>query len=316
MTACADARSAAVGTADARRSVMFRKILCPVDFSAGSRQALRVAVQLAEDARGELRLAHVWHVPSLAFAAEHPYPASAIASMVTASREELAKAVKEAEGLGAHRLSSVLLEGLPWQALCDALEADPEIDLVVMGTHGRTGFRRVLLGSVAEKLVRLAPCSVLVVRGRADAPVRRHVLCPVDLSEGSKRAAELAASLAGAAGARLTLLHVLQLPSAHGPDLSLPSYLEDIEGAAIRMLDEWAGTLRVTAKVTVATRTAIGSPSAEILTALDTDPSVDLVVVGSHGRKGIGRLLLGSVAEQVVRHAPCPVLVARGRRAK
>jgi nucleotide-binding universal stress UspA family protein len=293
---------------------MFRKILCPVDFSPGSQQALRVAVQLGEEAGAELRLAHVWHLPSLAFVAEHPYPASAITAMVAASRAELAKAVKEAEGFGGHRLSSVLLEGLPWQALCDTLEADPELDLVVMGTHGRTGFRRVLLGSVAEKVVRLAPCSVLVVRGRADAPVRRHVLCPVDLSEGSKRAAELAAELAAAAGARLTLLHVLQLPAAHGPELSLPNYLEDIEGAATRLLDEWAGTLRVRSKVTVATCTAIGSPASEILTMLDTEPSVDLVVVGSHGRKGLGRLLLGSVAEQVVRHAPCPVLVARARR--
>jgi nucleotide-binding universal stress UspA family protein len=294
---------------------MFQKILCPVDFSPGSRQALRVAVQLAEDARAELRLAHVWHLPSIAFPAEHPYPASAISQMVAASRQELASSVAEAEKLGARKVSSVLLEGLPWQSLCDTLKADPEVDLVVMGTHGRTGFRRVLLGSVAEKIVRLAPCSVLVVRGRAAAPPHRHVLCPVDFSDGSKHAVELAAALAARDGVKVTLVHVLQLPTVHTPELSLPSYLEDIEGAVARNLDEWAGIVRAKAKVPVETRTLYGSPGAEILTALDADPSVDLVVVGSHRRRGLERLLLGSVAEQVVRHAPCPVLVARKRAA-
>lgn len=292
---------------------MFHKILCPVDFSPGSQQAVRVAVQLAEDTKAELRLAHVWHLPSLAFAAEHPYPASAIAQMVAASREELGTAVHDAEKLGARRLSSVLLEGLPWQALCDAIDADGEIDLVVMGTHGRTGFRRLLLGSVAEKVVRLAPCSVMVVRGRAAAPPHRHVLVPVDFSPCSKHAVEVAASLAGRAGVRVTLLHVLQLPSVHTPEMSMPVYFEDIEGAAQRQLEEWAGVVRAKASVPVVTRTLLGQPAAEILTSLDADPSVDLVVIGSHGRKGLGRLLLGSVAEQVVRHAPCPVLVARER---
>lgn len=292
---------------------MFHRILCPVDFSPGSQQALRVAVQLAEDSKAELRLAHVWHLPSMAFAAEHPYPASAIAQMVAASRTELAGAVAEAQKLGAHKVSSVLLEGLPWQALRDALDAEPELDLVVMGTHGRTGFRRMLLGSVAEKIVRVSPCSVLVVRGRAAAPPHRHVLVPVDFSDSSKHAVEVAAALASREHVRVTLLHVLQVPTSPRPELWLPHYLEEIEGAAGRMLGEWAGVLKAKADVPVATRTLIGSPSAEILTALDADPSVDLVVVGSHGRKGFGRLLLGSVAEQVVRHAPCPVLVARRR---
>jgi universal stress protein A len=84
---------------------------------------------------------------------------------------------------------------------------------------------------------------------------------------------------------------------------------------ATRVLDEWAAELRARVAVPVATRILIGAPAAQALIALDSDVTFDLVVVGSHGRTGLGRLVIGSVAEQLVRHAPCPVLVARARPA-
>jgi nucleotide-binding universal stress UspA family protein len=101
----------------------FTKIVCPVDFSAGSREALRIAAELARDWSAPLVVAHVWEPPKWS-------------------------------------------SGEVMIAILSLLKDDPAIDLVVMGTHGRTGLKHVLLGSVAEKVVRHAPCPVLVVRER------------------------------------------------------------------------------------------------------------------------------------------------------
>lgn len=292
---------------------MFQKILCPVDFSSGSKQAMRVAVRMARTAGAELTLAHAWHIPALAFAGEYPMPAGAIDGMVADEQRELAAAVAEATALGAPRVTSRFVDGLPWESLCDLLRADPTYDLAVMGTHGRTGFRRILLGSVAEQVIRHAPCSVLTVRGRDAGPPFRHILCPIDLSASSRQAMNLAAELVAPDGQGIVLLHVLQLPPASVVDPATPPYAVEVERAARRHVEEWAAELRARVSVPVVTRIESGGPAARALTALDADMSFDLVVVGSHGRTGLTRVLIGSVAEQITRHAPCPVLVARSR---
>jgi nucleotide-binding universal stress UspA family protein len=148
----------------------FRKIMCPVDFSPGSRAALTRACELARESGAALVLAHVWEPSPWTLGGEVGVAPAVIQDMVDAEEAELAKWRIQAKDLGAKEIASKFLTGAAWDQIVRAAEADPDIDLVVMGTHGRTGLRHALLGSVAEKVVRHAPCAVLVVRARPEAP--------------------------------------------------------------------------------------------------------------------------------------------------
>ncbi|HEX8114857.1 MAG TPA: universal stress protein [Kofleriaceae bacterium] len=143
----------------------FRKIVCPIDFSACSREALRVAVELARDGAATLVLAHVWEPPKW-FAGEVMVAPEVIQDVIDAEEAELERWKADAKQLGAGEVDARFLTGVAWDAIVELAKDDRTIDLVVMGTHGRTGLKHVLLGSVAEKVVRHAPCAVLVVRDR------------------------------------------------------------------------------------------------------------------------------------------------------
>ncbi len=147
----------------------FRKIMCPIDFSPSSRDALQKAAELARESHAPLVLAHVWEPGTWATGGEFALAPGVIQDMVDAEEAELAKWRAEAKELGAKEIAAKFLTGAAWDQIVRAAEADPEIDLIVMGTHGRTGVKHVLLGSVAEKVVRHAPCPVLVVRAREES---------------------------------------------------------------------------------------------------------------------------------------------------
>ncbi|MEO7731504.1 MAG: universal stress protein [Kofleriaceae bacterium] len=289
----------------------FRKILCPIDFSPGSQQAMRTAVRLATEGDAELVLAHAWYLPPVATGGESLMSADLVQQLSDDAQRALDDAVREATSLGARRVTPKLLKGVPWTAITDA--AMEGVDVIVIGTHGRTGLARILLGSVAEAVVRHAPCPVIVVRPEVAPGPFTHVLCPVDFSASGHQAMELAGRLAQPDGAGITLLHVVELPVAYSGELQLAGIYRDLDKASVDLLEEWAKELRTKTIVPVTTRCRIGYPGAETLAVLDEDRTFDLVVMGSHGRTGIARALLGSVAEKVVRHARCSVLVARSR---
>lgn len=293
----------------------FQKILCPVDFSLGSQQAMRLAVRLANESGAELVLAHVWYVPPLVYAEDPPFPGDTMQAMIDDQRQDLATAAAEASRLGARSVTTRFLMGVPWAELVELLQGDAAFGLVVMGTQGRTGLDRVLLGSVAERVVRHAPCPVLTVPARGQVSAFRHVLCPVDFSESSRRAVALAAELVAGGGAGITLLHSIEVPVNYSGEPRVEGFAEVVDKRAARLLEDWARDLRTRVSVPVTTRSRIGSPGAQILAVLDDGRTFDLVVMGSHGRTGLRRVLLGSVAEKVVRHAGCPVVVARTRPA-
>lgn len=138
-----------------------------------------------------------------------------------------------------------------------------------------------------------------------------EILCALDLEETSRATLEHAAEVARRFGARLTLLHVRELPRASGARVlaSAPARADAEEAEAARVLERWRQEAERLAGGPVATLLAAGAPGAEIARAAREGP-FDLVVVGTHGRAGLGRIL-GSTAEEVVRGAPCPVLVAR-----
>jgi nucleotide-binding universal stress UspA family protein len=289
----------------------FHKILCPVDFSEGSRQALRIAVRLATQHDAELVLLHTWYVPPVAFAGDYAYPAAVLQQMVDDAQRELDASLDTARALGAKQARALFATGSPGLQICEAAKAG--IDLIVIGSHGRSGVARFLLGSVATQVVRHAPCSVLTVRPDGELRPFTHALVPVDFSDSARRAAQVACENV-AAGGDVMLLHVQELPIVYAEDPMLADLYHDVERSSTRVLDRWVDEIAASAKLPVKGRTRTGRPAAEVVKVLDDDRSFDLVVMGSHGRTGIARLLLGSVAEKVLHHARCAVLIVREPR--
>jgi nucleotide-binding universal stress UspA family protein len=292
----------------------FKKILCPTDFSPGSRQALRVAARLANEADSELVVLHTWDVPPMTFGGEHAFRPDLLQLLRGNAERSLEVAARDAIQLGAKHVTSRLLTGVPWTTITGSADSDPAIDLIVIGTHGRTGFAHLLLGSVTEQVVRHAPCSVLAVRPDSEPRPFTHVLCPMDFSDYSRQAIDLAVQTVHPGGAGITLLRVLELPITYTGEPPLPDLYRNLDRHSAELLEAAAAELRSRVAVPVVTQSRVGRPGAETLAVLDDDPTFTLVVMGSYGRTGIKRVLLGSVAEKVVRHAKCPVLVARKRR--
>jgi nucleotide-binding universal stress UspA family protein len=147
---------------------MWNKIMCPIDFSEGSRVALREAVKLAKESGGELVLAHIWTPPIMLASEPVGLPASMLASLVVDAEKMLSDVAASARADGVAKVTPVFRSGAPWQEIVDIAKSDPSIELVVIGTHGRTGIRHALLGSVAEKVVRHSKCPVLVMHERPE----------------------------------------------------------------------------------------------------------------------------------------------------
>ena len=289
-----------------------QRLLCAVDFSSGSQHALHRATQLAAEADAELVIAHAWYVPPVTFGGEITVPVQAIEDVVRDATLRLEAAVQEATRLGAKRVSSRLVGGVPWHAIVEELETT-RYDLAILGTHGRTGLSRILLGSFAERVVRHAPCSVLTIPPGAEPRPFSHVLVPIDSSPASHHAVDLAVELAQPGGVGITLLHVIEVPIAPGTRPGAAEFARELDRNARATLAAAATELRGRVRVEVSTRCEVGRPRTEILSILERDRTYDLVILGSHGRTGIKRVLMGSVAEAVVRHARIPVLVARSR---
>jgi nucleotide-binding universal stress UspA family protein len=287
------------------------KILCPIDFSPGSHQAQRVACRVARELSAELVLVHSWYQPASAYPIETPYPAYVVDHLVEESKRKLDAAVTDASTAGVEHVRGELMSGVPWVEIVAQLERHA-FDLCVIGTHGRTGIAHILLGSVAEKVVRHAPSPVLVVRPHGNVERFTHALVPTDFSDSATHAADLAAALVRPPG-RITLLHVIDRPVAATRELALEQLALEVDKLGAAELAKLAARLANKTSVPITVSTWIGNPGAQTLALIDADPTIDLVVTGSHGRTGIKRVLLGSVAEKLVRHARCAVLVAHTR---
>ena len=142
----------------------FKNILCPVDFSDNSRHALTVAIELAKSSNAALTIAHIWQPPMPLYGTpDAAVSGDLIQAMVDDAERSLAEWQATAQAAGVTSVQSKMLTGVPWDEIVK-LALESHADLVVMGTHGRTGLKHVLIGSVAEKVVRHAPCAVLVIR--------------------------------------------------------------------------------------------------------------------------------------------------------
>jgi len=191
---------------------------------------------------------------------------------------------------------------------------DQDVDLVVMGTHGRRGMDRLLSGSVSEEVVRGAPCpvfTVLATEAEDHVPTISRVLAPVDLSDQSDLIVNHATALADAYDAPLDLLHVVEeaaYPSAYGLDPLTPA-LPDVQDRAREALETLAGELDLRPGP-VNVHVMAGNAARDIVEFAD-EQGADLIVMATHGRTGLERFLIGSVAEKVVRRARCPVFTLK-----
>jgi len=189
-----------------------------------------------------------------------------------------------------------------------------DVDLVVMGTHGRKGVNRLLSGSVTEEVVRQAPCPVFTVLAGEDErtpPTIDRVLAPVDLSEQSPSVVDHAAGLSEAYAAPLDLLHVVEeaaYPTVYGIDPLTPS-LPDVQDRAREALETLAARIDIGTDM-VHAHVLSGYAARDIVEFAEENAS-DLIVMATHGRTGLERFLIGSVAEKVVRRAPCPVFTIK-----
>jgi nucleotide-binding universal stress UspA family protein len=298
------------------------RILCPIDFSDFSRRALDYAVGIARWYDAAVTALHVQpiNVPPAALAPGAPVVAEPIV-MSTVDREllrEELRAFVDAERADGVAIDVELREGPVWREIVATAESLPA-HLLVVGTHGRSGFERLLLGSVTEKLLRTAPCPVLTVpRAASDAvPIApglfKRILCPTDFSPGAAHALAWALSIAQEADAELLLLHVFEEPTVTDleafPRSRLAAYRQEYEEwCTARLRDAVPPAAR--AGCTVRELTATGAAHRQIVD-LASERACDLIVMGVGGHRGIGDRLFGSTTQHIVRAATCPVLTAR-----
>ena len=299
----------------------FRRILCPLDFSRFSLHALDQAIAVARESGAEVCVLHVFAVapaPEPVMIGS-PVPLEPM-RLAAAPRAELLAQVNDvtdavdAEGV---TMRTVLYEGDPVTRILD-YAADWDADLIVMGTHGRSGFERLLLGSVAEKVLRKAPCPVLTVPARVVSPMQNltfaRILCAVDFSPASLRAVDYAASLAAPGGPGVTVLNVVELfaESLAGRDefiLDTPQFRADVKRCAEAHLQE-AIPPEARQRCAMTDLVTAGKAWKEIL-RVAAEGEVDLIVLGVEGRSTADLLLFGSTTQHVVRQATCPVLTVR-----
>jgi nucleotide-binding universal stress UspA family protein len=290
------------------------RILVPTDFSATSDEALAYARTLAGRLGASLHLVHAFEDPftSAAFASEM-YSTAPISLRDALRRETERRLAERLPGDQATYFNGTteIVTGRPAKTIVE-YATTLGADLIVMGTHGRGGMAHLLLGSVAERVVRLATAPVLTLR-RAAGPVTR-ILVPTDFSETADAALDYAGLLAERFGAAIQLLHVLDDPlEAEG--LSADAYIGEAPSIRTALLQDAQSRLAHRGVSpdggSAIEREVLFGYGATTIAEYAAIRGADLIVMGTHGRTGIAHLLLGSVAERLVRMAPCPVLTVR-----
>jgi nucleotide-binding universal stress UspA family protein len=293
--------------------LQIKKILFPTDYSACAEHAFSQAAYLAERYDADLHVLHVTE-PSLEQLTFDITEADIAADLHLPFSEPLPSANEAREERGMLNVEIPPLEGSVARAILAYADAQ-DIDMIVMGTHGRGGALWLLLGSVAGKVVRLATCPVFTVRQDTEATSNgriRRILVPTDFSEHARLAVAYATDLAVTYDAHLDLLHGIEqvaLPAIYGIEPPLVQ-IPDIEKQARKALEQVAVEAR-RAGVSVETHVHVGHPSHDIIDFAE-DQGTDLIVIATHGLTGLKRFFLGSVAEKVVQSAPCPVFTVKG----
>jgi nucleotide-binding universal stress UspA family protein len=295
-----------------------KKILFPTDYSECANQAMQHALHLAWKYQAELHLLHAITLHGL----ERREDLKGYLNI-----DELYETFEKSShdkmrtSIDLHKADKLPIKTVQERGIYPAtviLEyaAQNDIDLIIMGTHGRRGFGHMFLGSVAEEVVRMAPCPVLTVREQEESiPVQslKNILVPLDFSGDSKLALKYAISLAETSQAKLQLLHVVEQdihPSFYVTGKTSifdfnPDIIKKSEQVMQKYLDELNGQ-----KIKSEFFVIEGRAAHDIIQFADSHQT-DMIVIPTHGLTGIEHLMLGSVAEKVVRMAPCKVFTIK-----
>ena len=310
-------------TGDNPLEFKIEKILVPLDFSPASTQALDYAVWLAKQFRAAIHLVHV-------------YPPDEASSVPGAAHLlfETAKTIERLneELTGIHRKhvpafrpeNCHIRAGRPYEQIIN-LAREINADLIALSTRGHSGLKHLLLGSTAERVVRNAPCPVLVARKRKqrtkanrEAFAVRTILVPTDFSQCALAGTEYAAFLARKLNATLRLFHAMYPYTNYvfvdRAGVRLSGLAEAVEETARQEMNalkqmEFLRGLRLDTEI-------LPGPAVDEICAAASQPDVDLIITSTHGRTGFQHAIIGSVAEHVVRYAECPVLVVPSRHAE
>ena len=302
-------------------SVDVKTILVPLDFSRAAMYALDYATALATNLNAKIHLMHVQMPDEVCAIPNAGHLMRECAESISFLHEQIG--CVEADRPPQFWSENCHIQtGRPYEEIC-RMARELNIDLIVLASRGYTGLKRIVLGSTAERVVRFSPCPVLVGRGPKAKSLRgvvpssrkfpiRKILAPVDFSECSMAGTVYAASLAKTFGANILFFHVVERPGRAVIDRVSPEVLPDVNLASARLEMESLSKLDFLRNVKCAVDMRTGSPVGEICGEA-SQPDIDLVVISTHGRTGFNRMLLGSVAEQVVRYAYSPVLVVPSR---
>jgi nucleotide-binding universal stress UspA family protein len=295
----------------------FNRILVPLDSSHASTRALDEALRLARRAAAEIDVLRVdvlhGELPPLGDSeAEAEKLRDRMASLM-----ELDKETSDTLDPRSVRITHALERDVAAAPAILRYADDHDVDLIMMGTHGRRGVSRMLLGSVAEEVVRHADCPVITFHAdkheQYESAPLKSILVPIDFSSHSRFGLEHAQEWASLYGARLDLLHVVEdylhpafyMANAFSIYKAQP---EIVDTARLYLKRFYSKTGHADTEVEYHVRS--GRAHSEIVDFAEEAGS-DLIIMPTHGLTGLDRFLLGSVAEKVVRHAACPVLTVR-----
>jgi nucleotide-binding universal stress UspA family protein len=286
-------------------------ILVAYDFSPHSEAALRTAVSLARAFKSKIRLVHSCGIP---IAGTMPYDAAIPADVYNSIREAAVERLEAVRSTAAAQGLDVTADVTTFFPVEAVLEAADKIgaSLIVAGTRGLTGLKHAVLGSTAERIVRLAKCPVLTVREGGQGALPRRIVLATDFSDEGANAMRRGAELAKQIGAEVHVVHAFDVPlepvTRYG--IAIPTNIIPVAREAARArLDAAVAEVRATGVKVEGHLTDV--PAAPAIAEIAKDVSADLVVMGTHGFTGLRHLLLGSVAERTLRLAPCAVLTMK-----
>lgn len=290
----------------------FKRIVVPTDFSDTADSAIRVAGQLADWYAAGLDLVNVVDATVYAYAG---YPFASLSRELMAGAEAALQKVKVNAGKGT--VNRYLLSGTPASEVVRHAKHH-SADLIVIGTHGYGAVARFFLGSVADRVVHEAHCPVIVIKAPKQKPkhVKKlakpfsRILFPTDFSETANRALKQAIAMTEDLDAELFVLHVVDdsVITTHVAE-ERKIILDELRKHALKQMQTELPAELVENFETIAA-VKRGEPGKQIASYAETH-GCDLIVLGTHGRTGVERALIGSIADKVVRLAKCPVMLVR-----
>lgn len=297
---------------------MFEKILVPLDGSPFAERALPTALALASQEHSKAILLSVTNSHHIVFADWEGYSYLYEEQFLKASAQQFKQYLQELIDQYTQpdlQLNPLVMVGDAASLIVDTA-VEEEVDLIVMTSHGRSGISRWVLGSVAERVLRTAPCPVLIIHQQIPLS---HIMITLDGSPLSEYALEPGLELASHLQSQVTLLSVEPMAEAD-PDIvtkleesgvqhQKPNH-EDLFRRTAAYLQELAQELSANLKQMIRLTPKQGSVAEIILDTIESD-NVDLVVMSTHGRTGLRRWIYGSITEKLLRSAPCNLLIVR-----